>query len=153
MRFAKSRDQGPVEIPQRRLEDATSVRETVIAKGSTIHGKLLGPVRTHVAGTFEGEIKIESLLWIEQPGIVQGTVRAQGVIVEGELHGNIEAADKVELRASGRVLGDITCRKLALAEGCFFQGRITMPAEAGQPVPFVEKRRSPEGEGAPEASG
>ena len=84
---------------------------------------------------------------------MQGTVNACGVIVEGKLRGNIESADKVELRASGRVLGDITCRKLAMAEGCVFQGAITMPEEAGQPVPFVEKRKSPPGEGEREPSG
>jgi len=153
MMFAKSRDPGPVETPQRRLEDEAGVRETVIATGSTVHGKLLGPVGVRVAGTFEGEVQIEALLWIEAPGAVQGTVNARAVIVEGELRGNIDSADQVELRASGRVLGDITCRKLALAEGCFFQGAITMPEEAGPPVPFVEKRQSPTGEGEQEPSG
>jgi len=153
MMFAKSRDQGPVETPQRRLEDEAGVRETVIATGSTVHGKLLGSVGVRVAGAFEGEIRIESLLWIERQGGVQGTVNARGVIVEGELRGNIESADKVELRSSGRVLGDIKCRKIAMAEGCFFQGGITMPEEAGQPVPFVEKRQSPKEEGGREPSG
>jgi cytoskeletal protein CcmA (bactofilin family) len=151
--FAKSRDPGPVETPQRRLEDEAGVRETVIAKGSTVQGKLLGPVGVHVAGIFEGEIRIEGLLWIEAQGTVQGTVSARGVLVEGELRGNIESADKVELRTSGRVLGDIKCRKLAMAEGCFFQGGITMPEEAGQPVPFVEKRQHPTGDGEREPSG
>ncbi len=153
MMFPKSRDQGPVETPQRRLEDEAGERETVIAHGSTVHGKILGPVGVRVAGAFEGEMKIESLLWIEAQGAVQGTVSARGVIVEGELRGNIESADKVEFRTSGRVLGDIKCRKLAMAEGCFFQGGITMPEEADQPVPFVEKRQSPRGEGAQEPSG
>ncbi len=151
--FAKSRDQGPGETPQRRLEDETAVRETVIAKGSTVQGKLLGTIGVHVAGAFEGEIRIEGLLWIEAQGTVQGTVSARGVIVEGELRGNIESADKVELRTSGRVLGDIKCRKLAMAEGCFFQGGITMPEEAGQPVPFVEKRQDPTGEREQEQGG
>jgi cytoskeletal protein CcmA (bactofilin family) len=153
MMFAKTRDQEPVETPQRRLEDEASVRETVIAKGSTVQGKLLGPVGVHVVGRFEGDIKIEGLLWIEPQGEVQGTVSARGVIVEGELRGNIESADKVELRTSGRVLGDIRCRKLAMAEGCFFQGGITMPEETGQPLPFVEKRQSSTEGGGQEPSG
>ncbi len=153
MRFVKSRDPGPVETPQRRLEDEAGVRETMIAKGSTVHGKLLGQVGVRVAGVFEGEIQIEGLLWIEAPGAVQGTVRARGVIVEGELRGNIDSADKVEVRASGRVLGDITCRKIALAEGGFFHGKITMPEEPGQPVTFAEERQRPQGDGEQEPSG
>jgi cytoskeletal protein CcmA (bactofilin family) len=150
--FTKARDPGMAEPPQRRLEDETGVRETVIAAGSTVHGKLLGAVGVRVAGTFEGEISIESLLWIDRQGTVQGTVQARGVIVEGELRGNLEAADKVELRASGRVLGDIQCKKLALAEGCFFQGGVTMPGEGGQPAAFVEKRQRPPGAGEPQSS-
>ncbi len=153
MIFAKTRDPGPIDPPSRRREDEATVRETVIAPGSMVQGKLRGEVGVRVAGAFEGDIKIESLLWIERQGAVQGTVSARGVLVEGALRGNIDSADKVELRASGRVLGDITCRKLAMAEGCVFQGGITMPAEPGPPVPCVEQRESPPGDGEPGPSG
>jgi len=153
MRFAMARDPGPVEPPQRRLEDAPGERETVVATGTTVHGKVLGPVGVRVAGTFEGEIELESLLWIEAQGAVQGTVNARSVIVEGELRGNIESADQVQLRTSGRVRGDLTCRTIAMAEGCLFQGGITMPEGPGQPQPFVEKRQSPPGEAERDPSG
>ncbi len=153
MRFGTSREPEPGETPQRRLEDGAGVRETVIAAGSTVQGKLLGELGVRVAGTFEGEVQIAAPLVIEAPGVVQGTVRARAVIVAGELRGTIEAADKVELQSSGRVLGDITCHKLAMAEGCVFQGGITMPEEAGQPKPFGEQRPSPPRDGGPASSG
>ena len=151
--FSKSRDKVEVETPKRRLEDEVDVRETVIANGNAVHGKILGQVNVRVAGTFEGEIKIESLLWIERQGEVQGTVSARGVIVEGEIRGNIDSSEKVEIRSSGRVIGDVRCSKIALAEGCFFQGGITMPEGEGRPVNFVEKRQSTREEGSLETIG
>jgi cytoskeletal protein CcmA (bactofilin family) len=151
--FSKSRDKEEVETPKRRLEDEVGVRETVIAHGNMIHGKILGQVGVRVAGIFEGEIKIESLLWIEKHGEVQGSVSARGVIVEGEMRGNIDSPEKVEIRSSGRVIGDVRCSKIALAEGCFFQGGIKMPEGEAQPVTFVEKRQSAKEEGSLETTG
>jgi len=99
------------------------------------------------AGALEGEVKIEGLLGIEPHGEIEDTVRARGVLVEGELRGNVESADQVELRASGRVLGDITCRKLAMAEGCFFQGGSGCRRRRARRCPLWSSGSAPRGKG------
>ena len=137
------RKQGGTEqpaIPQRRLEDEAGEKETVIANGTEVHGRIQGSNTVRIAGFFEGEIRLDGLLWIGQHGEVQGTVTARDMIIEGQMKGAVASADRVEIRASGRVLGNISCHKLALAEGCFFQGEIKMPEGEGQPLTFVEKR-------------
>jgi len=138
------------ETPQRRLADGVGVDETVLAPGTTVHGTIQGRTGVRVAGFFEGEIRIEGLLWIEQQGEVQGTVSAPGMIIEGQIKGDLDAAETIEVRSSGRVLGNIRCTKLAMAEGCFFQGEIKMSGEASRPLTFVEKRQGAPGEGKPQ---
>ncbi len=145
--FRKPAGKEQSETPQRRLEDEVGVKETVIAQGTKVHGTIQGRTSVRVAGFFEGELRIEGLLCIDKPGEIQGTVTARGMIIEGHITGDIQSSEKIEVRASARVIGEITCNKLAMAEGCFFQGQIKMSGEASQPLTFVEKRQSAEAEG------
>lgn len=148
--FGKPRRKEEPETPPRRLEDEIGGTETLIASGSQVHGRIQGQTSVRVAGFFEGEIRIEGLVWIGKHGEVQGTVNARGAIIEGQITGDIDASERIEVRASGRVIGNIRCNKLAMAEGCFVQGEIKMPGEETKPLTFVEKRRSGEDEAEPE---
>jgi cytoskeletal protein CcmA (bactofilin family) len=139
--------QEEIETPHRSLEDTVGVQETVITDGSTVHGTIQGRNTVRVAGFFEGEISLDGLLWIGQHGEVQGTVTARDMIIEGQMKGDVASSDRVEIRASGRVLGNISCHKLALAEGCFFQGEIKMSEGEGKPLAFVEKRETAKDQG------
>jgi len=81
---------------------------------------------------------------------VQGTVTAREMIIEGQVKGSLDCSERIDVRASGRVTGNIRCNTLAVAEGGFFHGEIKMPAEEGQPLIPVETRESPQDEGEPE---
>jgi cytoskeletal protein CcmA (bactofilin family) len=141
--FRKPVDNDGPETPQRRLEDEVGGTETVIANGTTVRGTIQGRNSVRVAGMLEGEIRIDGLVWIDKQGDVHGTVNARDMIIEGQMRGDIDSSERIEVRASGRVIGNIRCNKLALAEGCFFQGEIKMPGEESQPLTFVEKRKNP----------
>ncbi len=148
--FRKPPGNEHAEPPQRRLEDAVGEKETVIAHGTEVRGRIQGPNTVRVAGFFEGEINIDSMIWIGQQGEVQGTVKARDMIIEGQMKGDVESSERIEIRASGRVIGNINCHKLAMAEGCFFQGEIKMPGEETKPLTFVEERQSGADEAEPE---
>jgi cytoskeletal protein CcmA (bactofilin family) len=138
----KSKGGEPSEVPQRRLEDDVGEKETVIVHGTEVRGMIQGPNTVRVAGFFEGEISIDGMLWIGQQGEVQGSVKARDMIIEGQMKGDVESSERIEIRGSGRVIGNINCHKLAMAEGCFFQGEIKMPKEETKPLTSVEKRQS-----------
>ncbi len=148
--FRKPPGNEHAEPPQRRLEDEVRVKETVIAHGTTVHGTVQGQNTVRVAGFLEGEIRSDGLVWIDKQGEVQGTVTARGVIIEGQMKGDVAASGRIEVRASGRVIGNLSCHKLALAEGCFFQGEIKMPGEETKPLTFVERRENVRKAGGPE---
>ena len=137
--FRKRAGKEPPEMPQPRLEDEVGVKETVIASDTKARGTIQGRNSVRVAGSFEGEISIDGVVWIEKQGEVQGTVRARDMIIEGQMKGDIDSSERIEVRASGRVTGKLRCNKLAVAEGCFLQGEIKMPGEESQPLTVVQK--------------
>ena len=57
-------------------------------------------------------------------GQVKASVEAKGVVVQGKLEGNIQASDRVELRKSAVVSGDITTQRISIEEGAFLKGKV-----------------------------
>jgi cytoskeletal protein CcmA (bactofilin family) len=55
---------------------------------------------------------------------VKGSVEGKGVVVQGKLDGNILASDRVELRKSAVVNGDISAQRISIEEGAFLKGKV-----------------------------
>ncbi len=100
-----------------------NVKESVIAAGLTIEGKIEGSGHVRIAGNFKGDINVQGNLTIENGAHLTGGVRAQTVIIGGELEGNIDAASRVELLQSGVLNGDLKAGSLTVAAGSRMRGR------------------------------
>jgi cytoskeletal protein CcmA (bactofilin family) len=99
---------------------------SVLGAGVIWQGSINGSGGVRVEGTFEGQIFLKGLLVIGETGKVTcDNVRAASVIVAGAVKGNI-AAQKVEIRSTGRVWGDIVTTAFATEEGAFLRGQIRM---------------------------
>lgn len=121
---------------------------SVIADGVNLRGKLTGGGGVRVEGAYDGEIELDGLLVIGQTGRVTcQLLRARHVIVAGALRGNI-LAEKVEIRATGRVWGDVTTVAMATEEGAFLRGQIKMEEKIdlgiARPAPAAEAAPPPE---------
>jgi cytoskeletal protein CcmA (bactofilin family) len=99
---------------------------SVLGAGVIWQGCLTGSGGVRIEGTFEGEIGLNGLLVVGETGKVTcENLRAANVIVAGAVKGNI-TAQKVEIRATGRVWGDIVTTAFATEEGAFLRGQIRM---------------------------
>lgn len=127
---------------KRRLEDKVGPPESVIAPNTKFKGTIKGYDSVRISGLFNGKINCEQLVKIDKGGKVVGTINSAGVIIEGEIKGDIISAEHVEIRSEGHVIGNITTNKIAVAEGSFFQGEIQMPGKEDKPFSFIEKRNS-----------
>jgi cytoskeletal protein CcmA (bactofilin family) len=56
--------------------------------------------------------------------MVKATVRAREVVVLGSITGNVEAADKLEIRKDARLVGDIKTARIIIEDGAYFKGSI-----------------------------
>ncbi len=99
---------------------------TVLGSGTTYKGSLSGSGGARIEGAFEGEINLRGMLVIGATGRVTCPhVKANVVIVAGALRGDI-TAEKVEIRSSGRVWGDVITAAFSTEEGAFLRGQIQM---------------------------
>ncbi|GAB1407815.1 polymer-forming cytoskeletal protein [Thermomonas brevis] len=99
-------------------------RESVIAADLAIEGKIEGAGHVRIAGKFKGDVKVQGNLTIEQGAKVAGGVSAQKVTLAGELDGNIDSAQQVELQQSGVINGDLKAGTLTVAAGSRIRGHV-----------------------------
>ena len=138
MFFKKEKKKDPQ--PNRRLEDNVTTLQTFVSTDTRITGQIQGEAGIIISGHVEGDVSAKGILYLEPGCRIEGNAVAGGVIVAGEVHGNIASKGRVEVRESGRVLGDIECTRIAIEEGGTVKGKIRMPRSSGKPVMFTEKR-------------
>ncbi len=108
--------------PQAPIERVTSV----LGPGINWKGDLRGSGGVRIEGSFEGEINIRGLVVIGETGRVScEQMQANSVIVAGAVKGNI-TAEKLEIRSTGRVWGDVTTVAFSTEEGAFLRGQVRM---------------------------
>ena len=112
MRWRKSKE------PSRGNSDLTAF----IDEGSEIEGKYTFNGTVMLNGKFSGEINSGDTLIIGEKGIVNATVRAGVVLINGEVIGNVFATERVELRGTARVYGDVEAPVIVVDEGVLFEG-------------------------------
>ena len=111
----------PQSAPRR--TPSREVRESVIASDITIEGKIDGTGHIRLAGRFKGDVNIQGDLTIEPGAKLTGSVKANSVVIGGEIEGNIESAQRVELLESGVLNGDLKAGTLTVAAGSRMRGR------------------------------
>lgn len=103
-----------------------------IGKSLQIKGEVSGDEDLTVEGTVEGKITLNGhSVTIGPNGRVMAEIRAKSVVVGGQVRGNVTADDKVEILATGTVLGDVRAPRVVLADGAHFKGTIDMDARSG----------------------
>ena len=116
-------------------------KESVIAAGLTIDGKIEGVGHVRMAGRFKGDVNVDGDLTIDPGAKITGSVRASTVTVGGELEGNIDSASRVELLSTGVLTGDLKAGSLTVASGSRMRGNVSFgwdEAVAPQPRLRVE---------------
>src|SRR5882724_8791949 len=107
---------------------ATFARDVVnIGKSVVIKGELSGSEDLTIEGQVEGKIELrQNILTIGPNAKIKAQVFAKAVVVQGEIHGNVTATEKVDIRDAGSVDGDISAPRVAIADGAHFRGSIDM---------------------------
>ncbi len=102
-----------------------------IGKSVVIKGELSGSEDLYVDGQVEGSITLKSnSLTVGPNGQVKAAVEAKAVVVQGKLEGNVLASDRVELRKSAIVTGDVTTQRSSIEEGAYLKGKVDIQGRA-----------------------
>lgn len=95
-----------------------------------VTGKLSFVSPTRIEGKLRGEVRSSDLLIVGPQAVVEATVRAEKLVVLGEIRGEIVGATRVEICSGGRVYGNIETRSVVVQEGAVFEGRCRMSQPA-----------------------
>jgi cytoskeletal protein CcmA (bactofilin family) len=105
-----------------------------IGKSIVIKGELSGSEDLTVEGEVEGKIELrDHVLTIGSNARITAQVTAKAIVVFGHVRGNLSAAEKVDIRESGSVEGDVVSPRVAIADGAHFRGSVDMQRKE-QPV-------------------
>jgi cytoskeletal protein CcmA (bactofilin family) len=138
---------------------------TVLGRGTTFEGVLKGEGEVVVEGSFQGEVNLSGSFAVGVEGRVEASIQARAVTVEGTIVGNVTVSERVDIRATGVIEGDITTPRVAVAEGATIRGRINMSpslgaearpggaASPGMAAPSGRTAAGPGGAGLPSTSG
>lgn len=100
-----------------------------MAIGATIHikGDVTGDEDLIIHGHVEGQINLKDYNVIIGPkGSVQANIQAKQIVVEGDLNGDLKGEEKVIIRKTGNVLGNVISPRVTLEDGAMFKGSIEM---------------------------
>ncbi len=99
---------------------------SVLGPGINWRGNLRGAGGIRIEGTFEGEIQIRGMVVVGETGRVTCmNLRANTVVIAGTVRGNI-TAERLEIRSTGRVWGDVSVVGFSTEEGAFLRGQVRM---------------------------
>jgi cytoskeletal protein CcmA (bactofilin family) len=105
-----------------------------IDEGSEMEGRYTFRGTVMLNGKFKGEISSEDTLIIGERAVIAADIRAGRVLVSGEVTGNVRATERIELKRTARVFGDVEAPVVVLEEGVLFEGHCRM----AKPSPVAE---------------
>ncbi|MBZ5672260.1 MAG: polymer-forming cytoskeletal protein [Acidobacteriia bacterium] len=98
---------------------------TLLGRTVVAQGQLSANEDLLIEGQFQGNITLEDhCLTVGTEGHLKAEIRARQVVVQGSVTGNVTAREKVEIRRTGRLMGDLVAATVAIEEGAYFKGSI-----------------------------
>ena len=111
-------------------QGGTSAQQSTFGHSLVVKGELAGKEDLVIEGQFEGTIDVaDHCLTVGAQGQVKSEIRARQVIVHGAVVGKINAREKIEIRRTGNVIGDLLSAGVAIEDGAYFKGSIEILRE------------------------
>ncbi len=118
----------------------------VLGRGTRVSGKITFEGKARIDGHVEGEIIAADTLEVGEAALVNAQINGTTIIVQGKVTGDLTATRKLEIRAPGRLYGNVTTPSLVIEEGVVFEGHCSMGAKegrSGERVTLLEKEEAP----------
>jgi cytoskeletal protein CcmA (bactofilin family) len=107
-----------------------------IGKAVKIVGQIYSKEDLYVDGDLEGTVEaLEHKLTIGPHGTVHAGVKAREVVALGNIQGDVEATDKIEIRKDAKLVGNIKTARIIIEDGAYFKGSIDIVKPEPKPAP------------------
>jgi cytoskeletal protein CcmA (bactofilin family) len=113
--------------------------ESFIGSGTEFQGELNVKGTLRVDGQFDGKVNASYII-LGETGVIKGQVSARKMIIGGKVEGNLRGQEIIEIKATGKVFGDIFTKKISIAQGAKLNGKIEMEVDEGRVIDSKSKR-------------
>jgi cytoskeletal protein CcmA (bactofilin family) len=158
------RETSTMSTPTRTFEPETgAVRSgsAALGKNVTVKGQIVAREDLTIDGEVEGTVEChEHRLTIGPNARVQSNLKAREIVIHGSIQGNVEAADKIDIKKEAKLVGDIKTSRIVIEDGAYFKGSIDIsktapvkgPQSQPQPQPQPQPANQPSTQPAPVGS-
>ena len=114
--------------------DAPKIGELAnIGKSVMIKGEVSGSEDLYLDGEIEGSIDLhDHSLTVGPNGKVKANITAKSIVIQGKVDGTLNASDRLDLKRSAVVTGDVSTQRIAIEEGAFLKGKVDIQKESGK---------------------
>jgi cytoskeletal protein CcmA (bactofilin family) len=120
-------------MPMRSNESPAQTGSATIGKAVMVKGQIFSREDLVIDGEVEGTVEAhDHRVTVGPNGKVQAGVKAREIVVLGSIQGNVEAADKIDIRKDARLVGDIKTSRIVIEDGAYFKGSIDIIKESGK---------------------
>ena len=136
------------EIPTSRVVSSGANQYSMIGKSIRIKGEITASDPVYVYGSVEGSIHApEHRVTVGKEGTVKADITAREVVVMGDVCGNLEGGERVEIRNDGSLMGNVATRRIYIEEGAVLSGVIDVRKPKKEKVEAREEQAlDPEGD-------
>ena len=111
------------------VSDSQSAR-TILGPSVTLRGELASDEDLTIEGKFDGTLHLPAhCLTVGPQGQVKADVQTSRAVVQGAVTGNITASERIEIRKTGKVMGDLVAPGISIEDGAYFKGSIEIVRE------------------------
>lgn len=103
----------------------SSETPTLISKGCIIHGKIESDVFVRIDGHIKGDLFIREGLIVGEDGFIEGNVDTKEIVVYGVVNGSVKA-ESIDIKSSGKILGEIQTISFQVEKGAVYTGTVSM---------------------------
>jgi cytoskeletal protein CcmA (bactofilin family) len=127
-------------------EESNGGSKSIIAAEVEIIGTIKTEGSIRIDGNLEGELHSGGDVIVGKSAEIKGNLQVNSISVEGKINGNVTAKDKIELKTTAKVMGDIKSKRLAVEDGVTFVGRSEVNPGGVSAAPAGSSSAPPQGQ-------
>jgi cytoskeletal protein CcmA (bactofilin family) len=108
--------------PGKKIIDNQKI-DTIIGTSSNIQGTINSSGTVRIDGIYTGNVTSEADVIVGESGSIEGNIFASNVIISGKVNGNVSCKGLLEISSTGRLIGDVEVKNIAIADGAVFKGK------------------------------
>ena len=134
-------------------DDTLPDQINMIGEGTLFEGTLRADSNVRVSGHIKGKLDVEGRAIVTQEGVVEGELHATDADVAGSVQGEIHVSERLMLKSTARVDGNIESGRIKVEEGALFAGQCNIGEQVSEKVQEQIGQKGPSSSRSSSSSG